>query len=651
MVPGSAFAADTHPLHQLVARERTGFESRWSGPIVTRSGVLDPVPPPHPPFTVDGSSALDCVHAKHDIRLDPMTGETTATFDLEVRAGNNKPLSAIGFTFDEGLSVTAVSADGRSATFSDQVYSPSRVARIDLSPALAAGQSTTIHLAYSGTLSCGMLSTGGMVCRKGSSFSYFANQSVFPFLFDPDAPYANEYDGLTRDIVLRAPMGTDVVVTGEMVSDSIGTNGDHISTWTIDKPFSRSLGMYVLAGKLGLDMVPGRAVPTTLVYPLPEAQVDTHMTQWSPPVLDFVESSVGGPLPFQRSLSLVHLPAEVGDPGTATYGMTLLSDAYARAGDLMHEETWAHENSHLFWGIVVPEHDSLESRLMTEGMATLTELDYTFARHFSDEDRDVYLARRFVPIGLDLRTVGYELPPVQLGPGASQPADFRTQLYTLWAYYKTAATLDHLRVTLGEDVFTKGLRAYIDTCSYVSCSPDDFRTALEKVSGKDLGPFFSRWVTSSSRPQVTFSFEPGNTSAEIELTKEDDLPMTLEIWVRLESGALVKRLVELGPRVTSVHVDTPGKVRSVSASPRHDLLVDSRSSIEGDLDFDGETDGFDILKCARLVGKKYETQGAVGLWVVDEKFDPRCDLDGDLDIDDDDMDKLAQSFGSLRGAR
>src|SRR5690606_10953764 len=142
-------------------------------------------------------------------------------------------------------------------------------------------------------------------------------------------------------------------------------------------------------------------------------------------------------------------------PGTATFGMTLLSETYARTGDLMHEETWAHENAHLFWGIVVPELDSLESRLMSEGMATLTEIDYTFARHFSGEDRDAYLARRFVPIGLDIRVLGKELPAVQLAPGEALTDEYRTNLYTLWAYYKTAATLDHLRVTLGDDVFAK----------------------------------------------------------------------------------------------------------------------------------------------------------------------------------------------------
>ncbi len=644
LLPATAAAGGVsvaHPLHDLVERER--------GPqrFLDRANMV-----PKTLFTKDEASALDCEHATHDIRLDPMSGETTATLELRVRA-DGRALSSIGFTVDEGLSVAMVTADGRTATVTEQMYTPSRIVRIDLSPALPAGQTTTVRIAYGGTLSCGAYpENGGVACTKGKNFSYFAHQSVFPYLFDPDSPYGGTLDALTRDIVLRVPAGTDVVATGERVADSFEADGSRVSTWSIDKPLSRTLGLYAFAGKLGLKSVPGRAVPTTLVFPAPEQDVDQRLASWSSPVLDFVERSAGGPLPFQRGLSLVRLPSDVGDPGTATFGMTLLSESYTRVGDLMHEETWAHENSHLFWGIVVPETDSNESRLMSEGMATLTEIDYSFSRHFSGEDRDLYLARRFVPIGLDLRTVGGSLPAIQIAPGMTLPDGFRTQLYTLWAYYKTSATLDHLRATIGDDVFTKGLEEYIARCSFVGCRPDDLREVLEHVSGRDLGPFFARWVTGTSRPEVKVAFEPiGDTGAEVVLTKQDDLPMTLELWLRLEDGTLVKRRVDLGPKTTRVHLDAPGRVRSVATSPRHDVLVDARSALAGDLDFDGETDGFDVLRCTRLVGKKYESKGAVGLWNAEETFDPRCDLDGDFDIDDDDIERLAETFGTLRSEK
>lgn len=637
--------AMSHPLFHLVESERGPqlfVRKAMAGGAFGRAATAVAIGAPPPSL-----SSLDCVHARHDIQLDPSTGVTAAHLDLELRAQGHS-LYAVGVSFDEGLVLGDVAADGRTVSLKDEVHSPERMVQIALSPPLRPGESTVVHVSYAGTLACGAYAEGGgIVCTKGDEFSYFGHQSVIPFVFDPAVPQGADLDAMTRDIVLRVPAGVDVIATGEKVGET-NDGKTTVSTWTIDHPLSRALGMYVFAGKLGLQPVAGRTVPTTFVFPTPQLPVDDRLMSWSAGVLDFVEKMGGGPLPFQRSMTLVRLPAEVGDPGTATFGMTLLSDSYARAGDLMHEETWAHENSHLFWGIVVPETSSDESRMMSEGLAVLSELDYTWSHHFASMDRDTYLARRFVPIGLDLRTQGQDVPSVQLRSGEAHPDGLRTSQYMLWAYYKTSATLDHLRVSVGDEAFAKGLVEYVKQCRYVGCRPDDLRSVLERTTGQDLRPFFDRWVDATSRPRVTIGFAPVEDGADIELTKADADPMTLELWLRLDDGQLVKRRVALSGTTTNVHVATGAWVRSVMASPRHDVLVDSRSAVAHDLDSDGEVDGIDLLRCTPLVGKSYKSAGAVGLFDVDERFDPRCDVNGDLTIDDDDITAIAGSFGTMR---
>lgn len=641
-------AIDEHPLHRLVERERG--PSRFIAEAIAHTFAAEKVV--RPPGFGDGNSPLDCQHATHDIAFDPASGVTTATLDLRVKAKSG-PLSRIGLSLDQGLELANVTVDGgRTATVSDKIYKPARIVEIKISPPIEVGQTATIRVPYAGTLECGTYPEGGgVVCTKAEDFSYFAHQSIVPYVFDPlDPTGGSDLDAMTRDIVLRVPSTTDVIATGEKVGETID-GATKISTWAIDRPLSRTLGMYVFAGRLGLRTVPGRNVPTTFVFPNPEMPVDKRLVSWSTPALDFVEKIGGQLLPFQRSMTLVRLPATVGDPGTATFGMTLLSETYQRTGDLMHEETWAHENSHLFWGIVVPESTSFESRMLTEGLATLSEIDYTFGRHFASEDRDTYLARRFVPIGLDLRVQGKDLPSVQLVNGDAPPDGYRTSLYTLWAYYKSSATLEHLRATLGDETFNQGLGEYVKKCSYVGCSPTDFRAVLEKTTGRDLGSFWDRWVTATSRPTVTIAFEPVEGGADLELTKPDDAPMTLEIVLGLDDGQLVKRRVDLAGKTTKLHVGTGAWVRTVRTSARHDLMIDARSARDLDLDFDGENDGIDLLRCTPLLGKKYASKSATGLWDVEERFDPRCDVNGDMVIDDADIDAIAQHFGTLRGAK
>lgn len=619
-------------LERLVERERPSH--------------LVPVPLLGPPAAPSRTpSVLDCVSATYDITLAPSTGVTDAKLELTVRAVG-KALPAINVAFDRGLQAGKVTATDHAATVDDAVYDATRVVRIGLDPPLAAGDETMITMPYAGTVACATGKSTAVACSTGTSFSFFASQSIFPFIFDPDVPADSTFDGLTRRIVLRVPAESDVVVTGQKVSETIN-QGQKVSTWSIDKSLSRTTGVYALVGKLGQKVVDGRSPTATFVFPPPEQEIDRDLTLWSETALDFVEKTSGRALPFDRGLSLVRLPKSYGDPGTATFGMTLLSDSYSRMGPILYEETWAHENAHLFWGIVVPETNAKESRLMTEGMATLTELEYTYARHFSDRDHDAYLARRFVPIMLDVRAHA-EVPPIQVGPEAELTDDFRGPTYMLWAYYQTAATLDHLRVTLGDDVFTDVIADYRDQCSYVGCSPDALRDLATKRSGKDMAPFFARWITARERPRVALGFTPAGDGADVELTQDDDRPLTLELWIELEDGSREKRRVDFVGRTAKTHLEVPGGVRSISASPRHDALVDVRSSVEGDLDFDGETDGFDILRCAQHDSETYTSRGATGLWNVDEPFDPRCDLDGNGVIDDADFGALTAQFGKLR---
>jgi len=629
----------SHLLHRLVERERSPL-------LVPQSIRHAQVPLLRPPYVAHAVSALDCEHATHDITLDPETGVTKATLQLQVKA-THSPLASVSFAFDAGLETEGIWATDRKVIVGQAMLAPMRVVRVDLDPPLAPGASTVITMPYAGTLSCATADGGSITCSKGAEFSYFAHQSIFPYVFDPEAPEDFVLDGLTRDIVLRVPAVHDVVATGQKISETLD-GSTKISRWSIDKPLSRVVGLYAFAGKLGLLPVGGRTAPTTFIFPSPEKPIDRDLVSWSTPALEVVERTSGSRLPFDRSLSLVRLPQTFGDPGTATFGMTLLSDSYARMGNILYEETWAHENAHLFWGVVVPETNSNESRLMSEGMATLTEIDYTFARHFPAEDRDLYLARRFLPMGLDLRVSGKDLPPAQLTAGMDLPQDFRTRRYTLWAYYRTAITLDHLRVTLGEDVFSNVLTDYVARCRFVGCRPDVLREIASEKSGKDMQPFFERWVTANERPRVLVGFIPANGGADVHLTKGDDRPMTLELWLGLANGARVKRRVDLGPHTTRIRLDAPAPVLTVAASPRHDVLVDVRSLVDGDLDFDGETDGFDVLRCAPLVGRRYDSVGATGLWNVDERFDPRCDANGDLAIDDQDLAAMAAQFGKLR---
>ena len=61
-------------------------------------------------------------------------------------------------------------------------------------------------------------------------------------------------------------------------------------------------------------------------------------------------------------------------------------------------------------------------------------------------------------------------------------------------YYKGAYVIHLLREQLGEKAFWEGIKQYTSTYFGKSVTSKDLQQVMEKVSGQDLSPFFSRWI-------------------------------------------------------------------------------------------------------------------------------------------------------------
>jgi aminopeptidase N len=87
-------------------------------------------------------------------------------------------------------------------------------------------------------------------------------------------------------------------------------------------------------------------------------------------------------------------------------------------------------------------------------------------------------------------------------------------------YQKGAWVLHMLRSSLGDDVFFRGIRAYYESHKNSVASTEDLRVTLEKASGKDLRPFFARWVYDSGHPQYELKwFWLGKRELRVVLTQ------------------------------------------------------------------------------------------------------------------------------------
>jgi hypothetical protein len=593
--------------------------------------------------------AIDIKATRLDVTLNPNTGAASATLEIDLAAVSS--VAKFGFYVDDGLNVSSISAADTSVTHTTQDYSPYRIVWMSFNPPIAAGTQKTIVAEYGGTLSC-KLTDGRSQCAVGTSMPYLLEGSLMPSLVDASGQGGYNVWGATRSLTLRLPSGTDVIVTGELAEESDdGTT--RVTRW--ETPGYQTIAGYLaVMGKFQQTAATGTSIPTSIFGIQSSTTWNTEMADWMQTILPFVDMQAGATLPYEK-LAVIKLPSGTGFPGTAGHAVTLLSEDYGEPGARYFEETLAHENAHQWWGVLVSPTDTLVSRWLTEGLATMAQVDYTALQRIAPADRDAYLARRYREHRVLVRHhTSYETFPPLVVSAPAQAPEFQPA-YTIWAYIRSATVLEHLRVGLGEQAFDNGLRDWAALCKMQRCDTHDFRGVLEAASGQDLAAVFEQLVYEAHYPRLTVSFSQqspmeGN-GLRVEVSDEG-VETPLELFAQLENGNIERHRVRLAPGVTSFELPASGRVRSVRPNPRHDALIWSRSAKSGDQDFDGEVDGLDLIQCALAHGRSVDLIGYAGDGIlgVDLAFDPRCDIDENGKIDDADLDFTISAFGSVKEA-
>ena len=69
-------------------------------------------------------------------------------------------------------------------------------------------------------------------------------------------------------------------------------------------------------------------------------------------------------------------------------------------------------------------------------------------------------------------------------------------------YDRGAATLHALRLTIGDDAFFNGVRAWLQQYDDSTGTTEDFQAVYEQASGEDLSSFFDAWLRTPGKPAI-----------------------------------------------------------------------------------------------------------------------------------------------------
>jgi aminopeptidase N len=163
-------------------------------------------------------------------------------------------------------------------------------------------------------------------------------------------------------------------------------------------------------------------------------------------------------------------------------------------------------------------------------------------------------------------------------------------------YDRGAWVLHMLRAKLGDALFFRGLRSYVQTFREKTVDTADFRRALERETGVDLSEFFQHWVYRGGFLKLKAGWKWDDKDRQVVLTLEQepiagtDVTYDLDVEVEIQmANDVLHRTVSFEERHAVLTIPVSEKPVTVRVDPEHHWLRTleferSADELIGDLD-------------------------------------------------------------------
>jgi aminopeptidase N len=484
-----------------------------------------------------------------DAQLDPAEHSLKATARVTFTATDT--VSAAIFELHNALKVESVTDEQHHQLSGER--GPNATISIALPTPMSKGATSTFTFVYGGTLSGSEESPveGLKVASIGDPISYL----LYAGRWFPMVGYMT--DRFTAEIHVTMPAGYRVVGSGNTGSPRSAAGGQQYSfSWT--KP---SFPGTIIAGKFN-EPVAVAGSPNVRLY-LTEAhkQSGTEYAQTAVKEFDFFGESFGEGA--SRLLYVVELPD---DTLPAYWAPEIAAIAGARIADRNNYRLLANTMAHQWWGSTVTP-ATLGDAWITNGMSRYGELMYV--EHVSGRT-----ALQAAVTDISAGALAYDTTPLT-SAGRLDPFSPQFQSMTL---EKGAMVFHMLRWEIGEENFSKTLRALVTQYSSKPIRTRDVEKVAEQESQQQLTAFFAQWLDGTGAPQFVDKYTVyrlGNNKGFRtigEIGQDLDLfNMPVELRVETEGKTEMKRVDVVGTNSQYV-VDTFGRPRHISIDPDYWVL-------------------------------------------------------------------------------
>jgi len=311
----------------------------------------------------------------------------------------------------------------------------------------------------------------------------------------PNFDYPNER--FRSEVICRVPPEMTVVSNGRLISEKIDpATGLKAVHWLQDKPHVNYL-VALVAGRFEKVEARYRDIPLAFYTPPSQIEQAANSFEGTADMIAFFERELGVPYPWGKYDQVVVQDFVAG--GMENTSLTILTDRTlftdATENVRSSRDLVAHELVHQWMGDLVTCKD-WSHLWLNEGFAVYYETLYT--GHHSGRDAmlyDLYTAARSITSRGDDKPVVY-----RYYENAGEQFDYR-------AYAKGGWIIRMLRCRLGDELFLRVIRTYLERHALGTVITEDLRSVIEELSGRSFDRFFDQWLYHGGCPRLDVAYE------------------------------------------------------------------------------------------------------------------------------------------------
>ena len=507
----------------------------------------------------------DILHITIDVTPDfeqrTVAGTTTIRFAPIVESLIELRLDA----FD--LDVSSVTSDAKIEGYDVT----DKAITITFDPALRPGIETTVTVVYEAEPKRGLyFRTPEMGYREGDMHLFTQGESHLAPHWYPNYDYPNEQS--TSEVICRVPKEMTVVSNGRLVSEEIDSvSGLKVVTWRQDKPHVNYL-VALVAGQFEKIESTYRDIPIAFYAPASQIEYAQNSFKDTADMLEFFEKEIGVPYPWNKYDQAVVSDFVAGGMENTTLTILTEGTLHTDATENIRSSQGlvAHELVHQWFGDYVTCKD-WSHLWLNEGFAVYYEKLYD--GHKNGRDSMLYALYR-TSHGV-LRNRPEHKPIVtRTYHHAGEQFDYR-------AYQKGGWVLHMLRTELGEEMFRKCVRTYLERHALSSVVTEDFRSVIEELTGRSYDRFFDQWIYHGRHPDVKVNYEWSEkdklAKVSVEQThKVSDKVMLFHFRTKIRfviDGRVHDRKIIVDSKQHDFYFRLPGKPDIVRFDPDYGLLA------------------------------------------------------------------------------